>query len=222
MKWIHIVAGLLALAAGATALVARKGSPLHRRAGQVFVGAMWVMCGSAALMAAFISPNRVNVVAALLTFHLVTTGWLVLHWPVERYRGWLAALMLLALGVGLRALGLGLEALELPRGVLDKVPAPPIFLFAVVGISAGLLDARLLWAGHIAGTQRLVRHLWRMGFAMFVASASFFLGQAKFFPDPLRKTALLAIPVLLVIATVTWWLVRVLWKGRRGRQALAG
>lgn len=222
MKWIHIVAGLLAIIAGALALAARKGSPLHRRSGQVFVGAMWVMCGSAALMAAFVAPNRVNVVAALLTFHLVTTGWLVLHWPVERYRGWLAVLMLLALGVGLRALGLGLEALDSPKQVIDKVPAPPIFMFALVGVSAGLLDARLLLAGRIAGAQRLVRHLWRMGFAMFVACASFFLGQAKFFPDPVRKTALLAIPVLLVIATVAWWLVRTLWKGRRRAQPATG
>jgi len=215
MKWIHVAAGLLALSAGAIALIATKGTPLHRRAGQVFVGAMWVMCGSAALIAGFLRPDRVNVVAALLTFHLVTTAWLALRWPVERYRPWLVALMLLSFGVGLRALGLGLEALENPGRAVDGIPAPLLFMFALVGLSAALLDARLLWAGRIVGAQRLVRHVWRMGFAMFLATASFFLGQAQVFPDPLRKTWLLAMPVLLVVVVVAYWVARLLWSSRR-------
>ena len=33
MKWIHIIAGLLALASGAVALYAPKGSTLHRKSG---------------------------------------------------------------------------------------------------------------------------------------------------------------------------------------------
>lgn len=54
-----------------------------------------------------------------------------------------------------------------------------------------------------------------MGFAMFMATGSFFLGQAKIFPEPIRKLPLLAVPVLLVVVTVLYWIVRVLFMKRR-------
>ena len=80
-------------------------------------------------------------------------------------------------------------------------------MFGIVGLLGGLLDARLLWAGGIQGAHRLARHLWRMCFAMWIATASFFLGQARFFPEPIRKSGLLAIPVLLVAGLMFYWLV---------------
>ena len=54
--------------------------------------------------------------------------------------------------------------------------------------------------------------------ALFVASGSFFLGQAKIFPKPMRIYPLLAIPALLPLALMLYWLVRVLftkWYRRR-------
>lgn len=47
MKWLHIIAGLLALASGAAALYAAKGSTRHRKSGMIFVIAMLVMTSSA-------------------------------------------------------------------------------------------------------------------------------------------------------------------------------
>lgn len=52
MKVVHIVAGLMALASGAVAPYAGKGSGLHRRSGTVFVYTMLVMSASGAVMAA--------------------------------------------------------------------------------------------------------------------------------------------------------------------------
>lgn len=215
MKLIHIVAGLLALAAGAVALYASKGSPLHRHSGAVFVAAMLLMTTSAGVMALFYSPNRVNVVAATLTFYLVVTGLLTVRRTVAEMRLVTAALMLIAVTISMRAFDLGFDALASPSGLVDHVPAPPLFLFAIAGLLGAGLDARLLWAGQISGGHRLARHLWRMTFAMWIATTSFFLGQATFFPEPMRKTALLAIPVLLVTFLLFWWLVRVLWKRER-------
>lgn len=54
-----------------------------------------------------------------------------------------------------------------------------------------------------------------MSFAMLIATLSFFLGQAKVFPEPLRKSiGLRAIPVLLVIVFMIYWLLRVRLKRR--------
>lgn len=215
MKWIHIIAGLLALAAGAVALYAAKGSPLHRRSGAVFAGAMLVLTSTAVFMATFLSPNRGNVVAGVLTFYLVSTSLLTVRRSVAQSRRLVAGFMLVAFAAGAYAVGLGIEAARSATGTVDRIPAAPLFMFAVVGLLAASLDARMLLAGHIEGAHRLARHLWRMGFAMWIATASFFLGQAKFFPAPIRQSGVLAIPVLLVAGALVYWLVRVLVKRRR-------
>jgi hypothetical protein len=63
----HITAGVVALAAFWIPLVARKGGPLHRRAGWVYVSAMWVAAVSAWGVCAFrlLDDNEANDSAAL-------------------------------------------------------------------------------------------------------------------------------------------------------------
>jgi hypothetical protein len=84
-----------------------------------------------------------------------------------------------------------------------------IFLFATVALLGALGDMRVMLRGQLQGAQRIARHLWRMCFALFVASGSFFLGQAKVFPKPMRIYPLLAIPALLPLVLLLYWLVRV-------------
>ena len=114
--------------------------------------------------------------------------------------------------LGAYACALGFEAMQQPNGI-GGIPAPPLFMFAAVGLAAAAGDARVLRAGRIEGTARIARHLWRMSFALWVAVMSFFLGQPKFFPEPLRRNmSLRAIPVVLVLVTMIYWVIRV----RRG------
>ncbi|HET9484862.1 MAG TPA: DUF2306 domain-containing protein [Xanthomonadales bacterium] len=226
MLVIHVTAGLIALIAGAVALFAPKGSALHRRGGFVFAIAMLVMTASALVMAGFLRPNRGNVVAGSLTFYLVATGMLAVMRPVERVRGLLVGLALAAAGIAVYAMSLGLEASAQPRGVLDGIPAPALYMFATVAFLGAMMDAKLLHAGRIEGSARLTRHLWRMGYAMWIATLSFFLGQADEFPDALRNRVVLATPVLLVTATMLYWVARAFWMRRRplrdflGRRAI--
>jgi hypothetical protein len=216
MKFVHIIAGLLALVAGAIALYATKGSWLHRRSGLVFVAAMLVMSSLGAEMAAFgTKPNRVSVVAGVLTFYLVSTSLLAVRRTVDQARLLLTGSMLVALTISAFGFDVGIAGLNSAGGQVDGLPAQPLLMFSTVALLGALLDARLLWAGNIEGAHRLARHLWRMTFAMWIATTSFFFGQAKFFPAPLRKTALLAIPVVLVLALMFYWLARVLFFKRR-------
>lgn len=217
MKFIHIVAAILAILAGAVALYAPKGSPLHRRSGMAFAIAMLVMTTSAVIMAGILRPHRFNFVAGLLTFYLVATGWLAVKRPVEQMRGLATGFMVLALMGSAYAFSLGFEVMN-ATGKLGKLPPQPLFIFGIVGLLAAIGDARMLRAGSIQGGKRLARHLWRMSFAMFIATGSGFLGQAKFFPEPIRKSGVLAIPVLLVLGMMVYWLVRV---RRKGHGALA-
>ncbi len=219
MKELHILAGLLSLVAGFIALFATKGAPLHRRSGTVFVVTMLTMAGSAAIIALLLRPNRVNATAAMLTAYLAATAWLAVRRPVSQYRGLLICLMLAALAISSNALRLALEAFSLPGRRIDGNPSQPLFMFCAVGLIAAAMDARLLWKGAIEGRQRLARHLWRMTYALWIAAASFFLGQAKFFPQPLRQTGLLAVPVALVAILLVYWLVRTLRKRSSTMQA---
>ncbi len=220
MKWIHIFAGLLAIAAGAAALYAPKGSALHRQAGNWFVCAMLVMTASAAISSIFLRPNKLNTVAAFVTSYLVCTAWLAVKQPVAQSRSLLTGFALGILAVGGYAINVGMGAPSTIASMADNAPSQVIFVFAALCFFCAALDARLLWVGHLEGKHRLARHLWRMCFAMLIATGSFFLGQAKVFPLIVRKSSLLglpvlSIPVLLVLGTMLYWLARVLIKRKR-------
>ena len=213
---IHIVAGSLALLTGYVALFAAKGATRHRRAGIVFVYAMLVMCLFGGAMAiAHGEWVEVNLPAAVMTAYLVVTALTTVR-PLPRgARALHVGGMVVALGMGLTMLIFGAEAVA-NGGQRRGIPAFPFFLFGTVGMLGGLGDARVLRSGAGGGTHRLARHLWRMSFALFIASMSFFLGQADVFPKALRIPALLAVPPLAVLATMLWWLWRV--RARRPRQ----
>ena len=203
----HVVAGSVALLAGFVAMGARKGGTTHRAAGQGFVVAMIVMGLLGATMAARI-PERASVAGGLLAAYLVATAMLAVRRDVAHPRRWLAACMALALLVGATTLALDVVALGEPRGSLDGMPAGMYFVFGAIALLAGLSDAHVLLAGPRVGAARLSRHVWRMGFAMFIATGSFFLGQADEFPVALRIPVVMFPPVLLVIGHTLYWLVK--------------
>jgi hypothetical protein len=82
-------------------------------------------------------------------------------------------------------------------------------LVGTIALLAALGDARLMMGRVLQGADRIARHLWRMCLGMFIATGSFFLGQAKVFPESMRIFPLLAIPVVLVLALMFYWWVRV-------------
>src|SRR4249919_2046587 len=95
LLFVHIFAAGTALAAGFLALYAEKGKWIHRRFGRAFAYAMMVMTVTAAIMALGYRPNRVNVVAATVTFYLVCTGLLAVIRRVQDSRRLHVALLAL-------------------------------------------------------------------------------------------------------------------------------
>ncbi|MDX1522170.1 MAG: hypothetical protein R3264_11120 [Anaerolineae bacterium] len=217
----HIIAGFIGLGSGAVALFARKGATLHRKSGMIFVYAMLVMAGSGAVMAATLPSQRFSVIAGVLTFYLVSTALLTVRPRAVGFRWVDLGAMLVALGVGIAGITLGLKGMNNATGTIDgQAPSAAGFIFGAVALLAALGDTRMILSGGIQGAQRIARHLWRMGYALFIATASFFLGQAQLFPEPVRNSGLLAIPVLLVLLLLFYWLARVLFTRwyQRGHQ----
>jgi len=206
---IHIIAGLIAIAAGFVALYTVKGMKRHRKSGTVFVYAMLVLAGTGATIAA-IKSQPANVMGGLMSIYLVTTGVLTLRARDGAMRVIDAASLAAAIALAFLSTRLAFEIARSPTGTMNGVPPAPLFAFAAVATLGAIGDLRVILTRGLQGTQRIARHLWRMSFALFIASGSFFLGQAKVFPKPIRIIPLLAIPAFLPLLFLLYWLMRVL------------
>jgi uncharacterized membrane protein len=206
---VHILAGILVVLSGYIALYATKGAPLHRKAGMVFVFAMLATAvfGMVISVVRGVAP-AINVPAALLTSYLVITSLHTIR-PVAAESRWLdIGALLVALAVALSSLMFAVEAFA-NGGTRKGMPTFPFVIFGIAGLLASVGDVRMLRSGRLQGAFRLARHLWRMCFALFIAAISFFIGQAQVFPKPIQILPLLALPVVLVLVTMFYWLWRI-------------
>ena len=214
---IHIAAGGLALVTGFIALAVNKGGRLHRGSGLVFVGSMTVMGLTGALIAALLGESG-NVLGGMLAAYLVVTAVTTVRtFPGSRWVD--LAAMTVALAFGLVGVTTGLDILARGEFAEHGVPAPMYLFMGTVALIAAVSDVRVIRFGSLRGRPRLVRHLWRMCFALWVAAGSFFLGQADEFPEALRIWPLLSVPVALPLLAILYWR----WKlrGKRFRRASA-
>ena len=92
------------------------------------------------------------------------------------------------------------------------------FFMGSVMLLAAVGDARMLVGQGVLGTKRVVRHLWRMCFGLFIATGSFFLGPAnrplrllravgfrqQVFRALLRQEVLLFLAVLPLLLLILW------------------
>jgi len=206
---LHICGAIVGLLSGTAALMFLKGSRPHRAAGNVFFISMLAMSGSGAYMAAFIKPNMGNVFGGVLTFYLVATGWLTVM-RKERQTGLLEfALLLTALAEGLGGLLLGREAAHSASGLKEGYPPVLYYVFGSVGLLFAAFDAKMLVRGGVAGGQRIARHLCRMCVAFLIAALSFFLGKQQHFPEAIRGSQMLNLPMVLIAVVMIYWLIRV-------------
>jgi uncharacterized membrane protein len=205
---VHVTAGIAGVGFGASAMMFRKGSSLHKRAGNWFFGSMLVMSGVGAAVAPFLpQPQWASVFAGVFTFYLVTTAWLTV-----RRRGvgiWEITTLAVAAAITLAFLAFGVAAARSPDGELSGQPYQAALVFGAVAALATIGDLRMVLRGGVSGVQRLVRHLWRMCVALFIACASFFLGQQQLFPAPLQGSFVLFVPELALLGLLAYWMVRV-------------
>lgn len=207
---VHVLGGAIAILSGLLTLVLRKGGPLHRKLGRVFVYAMLVMSLTGVVMAIGRPAAAMNIPAALVTAYLVTTAFLTVRPSSDRSR---------AVGRGAMLTAFALSAFSLVSAVVSASRGNvafvfPILMFALLVLLAGVGDLRMLRAGGLQGSATLRRHLWRMCTGLFIAAASFFLGPVRRIPEPLRLAPLRFIPLLVLLTMVFW-----LWRYRR-RHAL--
>jgi uncharacterized membrane protein len=205
---VHVGAGVAATVTGFTALAVAKGGDIHRRIGTWFVYAMLVMGLVGAAIAAFeVKIGSVN--GGLLAAYLVVTALTAVRPRSDAVRRTERIGMLVVLAAGATNVVLALDSLLKRETMRDGVPLAVWLIFGAIALACGASDIRMLRLDGLRGPARLTRHLWRMCFALFVASGSFFLGQAHVFPRALRIMPLLAVPAFLPLLVLVYWLWRI-------------
>ena len=199
--------GLVALAAGFLGLAVRKGGTWHRRSGLVFVYAMIGTGITATGIAVY--EGRPSNIGGLLLVYLVSTAYTAVKPLPGAGRRVDIALMVFAFAFAAAGFARAFTVLGMPGHQSEGVPAGMIFFLATVVLLAAMGDARMIRAGGVQGTRRLARHLWRMSFGLFIASGSFFLGQMKFIPEPIRIVPLIVVLAVGPLVMLLYWMWRV-------------
>jgi uncharacterized membrane protein len=207
VTWIHIAGGLAALASGTVAFAVRKGGSLHVRFGIAFCVAMFVLGLTASILSPLKSPPE-SPIGGVMVCYFVATAWLAARRrgvPGRFEKIACAAILLIAAAMFFRGFQLAAS------GIAPANPPGPFALFAIGGfcLLAGLGDLRVILRGTLSATQRMTRHLWRMSFAFFIATGSFFLGQQDVLPQAVRGSPVLLVLAFAPFALMLFWLVRV-------------
>ena len=206
--YVHICAGSIGLISGAAALMARKGSRLHRSTGKLFVLSMLAMSAIGASVAPFLAvPERATGIAGVLTFYLVLTAWNAVIRRSAAVSLFDVGALFVSLGITAASIVFISMASNTASGLIDGQPPQAFFIFLILGATAACGDIRVMLQRSVSGRTRIARHLWRMCAALFIATGSLFLGQQQVFPASARPY--LFVPVILVVAIMLFWLGRV-------------
>ncbi len=207
---VHVVAGTISVLAGATALFATKGSKTHRTAGNLFFTFMLLMAASGSIIA-WQKPSMITFLAGVFTLYLVATSWVTIRRSAPNIGIFELIAPLVAMAIGAAGIWFGLEALQSVPALKDGFSAEPYFFFGGLALFAAALDINLLFRRGVAGRHRIARHIWRMCFALYVATGSLFTGPgARAFPESIRDSFLLSVPENVVALLLVFWLARVL------------
>ena len=213
---LHILMGVFALISGVIAFSVQKGASLHKKSGLIFVITMLIMSSTGAVLAA-LNGEKLNIVAGCLTFYLVATAYLVVHPFKQRDQLYNTLLMIFGLIVGVSGMIVAVSTLNDGGTKIDGQPTQVLIVFSAIALLASVSDLRIVLASRLKGNQKFIRHIWRMGIAMFMATASFFLGQSQVIPEEIRTIAFLVTPVFLVLLLTIYWTVRVQFWGLKRR-----
>jgi hypothetical protein len=213
---LHICGGTVGLVSGTIAAFARKGSPLHRVAGNVFFVAMLVMAAFAVILAAVIPGQIFNLFGGTFALYLIVTAWMA----ARRRDG--------TVGLGEKIAMVLVLCLSLPFALLSfqlAIGATPFFhsaisfegpvliavyVFTFMTLIAAAMDVKVVLAGGISGAPRIARHLWRMCLALLMATGSAFTnGLPRLLPGPMHVTTIYFLPQLVPLGLLIFWMIRV-------------
>ena len=210
---IHAPAGTLVLITAVAAMFATKGSSLHRKAGSCFTASMMVMLVSG-ITAAYLKDSIDDMMLGAVVMYTVFTAWLTVHHK-KNETGLLEVIALIWI------VGFAITAFSISMGWREvEVPAAAYLVWGGLAIACALGDIRNLYLSGLSGTQRIIRHVWRIGFSLVWAALAFTDKIVKMLGANLKSMQeeqlmlIVAVPTMLILITVVYWITRVLFFSR--------
>lgn len=213
---LHIGGGAVGLVSGYVAAFTAKGSRVHRGAGNVFFASMTVMAVFAVYLGFAMPDQLVNVFIGTFTLYLVATGWLAVQRPEgtiglpEKIAMVVAFILLAPFAVLSFQLAAGLPTMFKSAVGFGTPILIAIYSFTAVLAIAAISDAKVAWAGGIAGAPRIARHLWRMCVGLTLATGSAFTnGFSRLLPGPHHVPTAFFFPQFIPLLLLVFWMIKV-------------
>ena len=197
---LHIGSGIVGIVTGYAALFLPKGQRLHRAAGTLFFVAIPVN-GTTASILGYLHDDIGDVFGGLMVIYFATTAWVA----ARRRDGEVGWFERAALGLVLVVIGADAYFVAGAPSALTK---PTLIAMGVMTLAAAC-DLRVILRHGLHGRQRVARHLWRMCLSLFGAAGPLFLGQMQVFPESLRRIEIMAVPVVIPVLMMVYWLIRI-------------
>jgi hypothetical protein len=209
---IHTPGGTIALVAAALAMFSKKGSARHKKAGSWFTVSMMIMLVSG-IVAAYLINAIDDMMLGAIVLYTVFSAWLTVYHKKNETG-------ILELTALIWVVGFAIIAFCLSM-VWEEVETPaPYLVWGVLATLCALGDIRNLYYGGLSGTQRMIRHVWRIGFTLIWAALAFTDKIVKMMganvKNMLEEQVLIIVapPTFLILITVLYWITQILFFSR--------
>lgn len=204
---LHIIAGAIALLSGYAVILCNKGKKAHKFLGRLYVIAMLVL-GLTGTYVATIFDVPLSILNGLVLCYFVLSALNIAWQPANRVNGFDKILFVFVLAITAGFVWYSYQTTLVPSGELGGFGIQAYIVFGCVMAVCTVADYRFIKKGGHSGKDKLVRHLWRMFFPLFMSTAAFFFGQARHLPEALQRIEFLVIPVALVVVIAIYWVVK--------------
>ena len=205
---IHTPAGTIVLVTAVLAMFAKKGSALHRKAGSCFTVSMMVMLVSG-IAAAYLKNSIGDMMLGAIVMYTVFTAWLTVHHKKNE-------IGLLEITALIWAVGFAITAFAMSMGWREEVAPFAYLIWGGLAILFALGDIRNLYHLGLSGTQRIIRHVSRIGFSLVWATLAFTDKIVKMMGANVKSMQgeqlllIVGIPTMLILITILYWITKIL------------
>jgi uncharacterized membrane protein len=192
---LHIASGMVALIAGTAATLFKKGSPRHKKMGNVFFWSMGISAVTSIVLSTVrFSPFLLSI--GLFTLYLIIGGKIV--WAIREK----AALEKWWSICGYAGLGISAVKFSIASLLLKTNPFAAIILYVFGGILLLMSIADIRNKSIASSQQRILQHISKMGAGFIATITAFIAVNFTFLPPYVGWLAPTAIGSVLIAAAI--------------------
>ena len=165
------------------------------------------------IAAAYLKDSIDDMMLGALVMYTVFTAWLAVHHNNNQtdHLEVMALMWIIAFTIIAFSISLGWREVEVPGAYL---------IWGGLAIVCALGDMRNLYLSGLSGSQRIIRHVWRIGFSQVWAALAFTDKIMKMLGANLKSMQeeqlmlIVAVPTMIILITIVYWITRILFFSR--------